>query len=103
MKPDKDTSDHKGPERMVHRRSWGEFRASGLLWWINSMLHLWGWALVIEMAEDGKTISNVYPAHCKFRGFSEEHNDQGYRRLTHHARDNISRMLEDLPEEPDIV
>jgi len=90
-------------DSMIQKRSWAEFREAGLLWWVNRALHLFGWAIVVEMCDDGKTIRNAYPARCKFRGFSEEHNDQGYRRVAHHVRDNIGRILHDLPEEPDIT
>ena len=33
---------------MVDKRDWSEFRNSGLLWWINTMLHTFGWAIVFE-------------------------------------------------------
>ena len=37
---------------MVDEKSWKEFRESGLLWFVNTILHTFGWALVAEL-EDG--------------------------------------------------
>ena len=34
---------------MVDKRTWDEFRTSGFLWWINQILHTFGWAIVIEV------------------------------------------------------
>lgn len=61
---------------MVDKKTWEEFRNSGLLWWINMILHTFGWAIVANI-NDRKEIINVYPARVKFRGFGEKK----YRRL----------------------
>ena len=45
---------------MTNEKSWKEFRESGLLWFINTTLHVFGWALVAEF-EEGE-ITRVYPA-----------------------------------------
>ena len=65
---------------MISEKSWDEFRASGLLWWTNRFLHLFGWSLVVEIDDNtvplgghpsiAENVTRVYPAHCKFRGFS---------------------------------
>jgi len=34
--------------KMVERRNWEEFRATGLNWWTNRALHLFGWAIVFD-------------------------------------------------------
>jgi hypothetical protein len=34
---------------LVHSESWAAFRESGLLWWVNRSLHLFGWSIVFEM------------------------------------------------------
>ena len=54
---------------MVTKKTWQEFRDTGLFWWINSILHTFGWAICIEL-ENG-IITNSYPARVKFRGFDE--------------------------------
>lgn len=49
---------------MIERKSWEEFRNAGLLWWINMILHTFGWAITVEL-KDGKII-DCYPARVKF-------------------------------------
>jgi hypothetical protein len=66
-----------------------DFRDAGLLWWVNTQLHLFGYAIVFdgEKKEDGSfKINSVYPTKVKFRGFTEDCNDRGYRRLTQYLK-----------------
>lgn len=37
---------------MITKKTWKEFHESGMLWWINRLLHTFGWAIVIEVGED---------------------------------------------------
>ena len=90
------------PKDPVIRRTWDAFRETGLLWFINMQLHAFGWALVAEGAKDGDgkfTITNVYPARVKFRGFDEETNALNYRKLTNYMIKNASHLKEDLQQE----
>lgn len=82
---------------MVDKKSWKEFRDSGFLWWINMILHTFGWAIVVDIEEDG-TISNAYPARVKFRGFGEKNNAEGYIKVSQYMKDNIDELLEDANE-----
>ena len=34
---------------MVKKKTWQEFRKTGLLWFINTILHAFGWAIVVEV------------------------------------------------------
>lgn len=43
----------------MEERSWKEFHETGLLWLINMLLHLFGWALVSEISDQEV---RVYPA-----------------------------------------
>lgn len=63
------------------RKDWKEFRETGLFHFVNSFLHMFGWAIVVAVEEDG-TVSAVYPARTDFRGFSVESNDKAYARVT---------------------
>ena len=38
----------------IERRSWKEFRSYGLLWMANCMLHMFGWAIAVELNEKKK-------------------------------------------------
>jgi hypothetical protein len=80
---------------MISKATWKEFRESGLLWWINTQLHLFGWAITFEFNDD-EEIVEVYPAKCKFRGFSEDCNSKGYKTLTKYIGKNINRLEEEV-------
>jgi len=72
---------------MVTRKTWEEFRESGLLWWANMILHTFGWAIVLEIEDN--VVIGAYPARVKFRGFSEDINSEGYVKVTKYLKDNI--------------
>ncbi len=84
---------------MVDERTWDEFREAGLLWWVNRILHLFGWAIVVELNDDGQNVKRVYPARCKFRGFAEENETRGFRKLTAYLHKNSEDLLDELDEE----
>lgn len=76
---------------MVDKRTWKEFRESGLLWWINMILHTFGWAIVFNIEDNGE-ISEVYPARVKFRGFDEKHNTEGYIKVSEYLKKNAEQL-----------
>ena len=41
---------------MVDRKTWKEFRESGLLWFINTILHMFGWAIVVDVDMEDNNI-----------------------------------------------
>ena len=73
-------------EGQVIRKEWKELRNSGLLWWINMILHTFGWAICYEM--ENSEIANVYPARVKYRGFSEDANSEGYMKVSKYIKEN---------------
>lgn len=81
-------------QSMVQKKRWEEFRATGLLWWINALLHTFGWALVVEVEGDG-TISTAYPARVKFRGFGPSETEEGYRKVSAYLAQNASEINEE--------
>lgn len=85
------TCDRYEPIKMVNRKSWDEFRNNGLLWWINMILHTFGWSIVIEI-DEGKII-DVYPARVKFRGFGEKNNTEGYIKISQFMKDNAKELV----------
>ena len=76
---------------MVEKKSWQEFSDSGLLWWINMLLHTFGWAIAVNVEGDG-SISDVYPERVKFRGFNEKINDNGYRKVSKYLKENAEQL-----------
>ncbi|USK72685.1 hypothetical protein [Peribacillus asahii] len=81
---------------MVEEKSWKEFQNSGLIWFINKTLHLFGWAIVLEIS-DGEII-RAYPARVKFRGFSEDVNTEGYITLSKYLEDNVNELSKEAQE-----
>lgn len=82
---------------MTKKKSWKEFRDSGFLWWINMILHTFGWAICLEVDEDGE-ITDVYPTRVKFRGFNEETNTSGYIKISKYMKENADELLEEAKE-----
>jgi len=80
---------------MIEEKSLKEFRESGLLWFINTILHMFGWSIVMDFDGENNPIS-MYPARCKFRGFDEKNNDEGYQKVTRFLKENIDGLVEDL-------
>lgn len=78
----------------IERKGWEEFKSSGLLWFINSILHLFGYAIVLEYNDDGK-IYDVYPARTIFRGFDENSNTKGYSNITEYLKNNIDALAKE--------
>ena len=79
---------------MIDRKTWNEFRDVGLLWFANRLLHLAGWAICVQVEEDGE-VTDVYPARVKFRGFCEESETKGFVKLTQFLKDNVDKLLEE--------
>ena len=84
----------KEEKHMVNRKSWKEFRESGMLWWINMILHTMGWAIAYNFDDDGN-ISEVFPARVKYRGFSDGINTDGYIKVSKYMKENADELLEE--------
>ena len=81
-------------DKMVAKKTWKECRESGLLWWTNMILHTFGWAIFVDINDNGE-ITNAYPARVKFRGFSERSNTEGYIKVSRYIEENIADLLEE--------
>lgn len=79
---------------MVNKKSWEEFRETGLLWWINMILQTFGWAIVVAK-EDGE-ITQVFPARVKYRGFSEKDNTEGYEKVSKFLDNNATDLAKEV-------
>lgn len=80
----------------MKEKSWKEFRDSGLLWWINMILHTFGWAIVFDI-EDNE-IKRVYPARVRYRGFTEKDNSNGYIKVSEYIKRNADGILKESKE-----
>ena len=81
---------------MSEKKTWKEFKDTGLLWLINSLLHLFGWAICLEVNEG--VVTDVFPVRVKFRGFSESDNTEGYKKISQYMRDNAEALLQEAKE-----
>ena len=82
---------------MIDKKTWEEFRDSGLFWWINMILHTFGWAICYDFKDydketDSGTITEVYPARVKFRGFDGKNNDEGYQKISRYMKENAEQL-----------
>jgi len=78
---------------MLERRTGKEFRESGLLWFINTTLHMFGWAIVWDQDTD-----EIYACRAKFRGFDNENNTKGYINVSKYLKENIDELLKEASE-----
>lgn len=81
---------------MVNKKTWEEFRNSGMLFWINQLLHTFGWAIVFDI--DNNKIIDVYPARVKFRGFGEKQIEQGYKDISKFMAENADELYKESCE-----
>lgn len=73
---------------------WKEFRDTGLLWWINMILHTFGWSIFFEI-DKNKNIINVYPERTDCRGFRQKENTEGYIKVSQYMKNNAVNLLEE--------
>lgn len=81
---------------MVERKTWEEFRKSKLLWFANTILHAFGWAICLDIDDD--VVTDAYPARVRFRGFSDEINTEGYIGLSEYMKENCEELLKEAKE-----
>lgn len=81
-------------DEMVKLITGSEFRESGALWFVNTILHAFGMAITWNPDTDELKASLV-----KFRGFAEANNDSGYKKITEYMRDNVEDLLKDCDYE----
>lgn len=79
---------------MVDKRTWDEFREAGLLWFVNMILHAFGWSICVDIGDDG-LVSSACPARVKFRGFGDEINDMGYKNVARYLLENAESIYDD--------
>jgi hypothetical protein len=86
-------------KEMVTRKTWEEFRATGLLWWVNRLLHTFGWSIVVGIREGESAVIDCFPARVKFRGFSEKHETDGFRKISKYMAKEAKKLQKEAEEE----
>lgn len=70
-----------------------------MLWWINSILHIFGWSIAVELTEKTNEITEVYPVRIKFRGFSEDIVTEGFKKVTNYMSEEIENLKKEVEED----
>ena len=81
-----------------NKKTWEEFRSTGLLWWINHILHTFGWAIVVEL-DDNKQFLECYPARVNYRGFTSKSNAIGFEKVSKYMKENADILYQESLEE----
>jgi len=82
-------------DNKLEEKEWREFRETGLLAFTNTILHVFGWAIALEVDKDGEVIS-AKPARTQYRGFNEESQDRMFKNITNYLKNNINNLVDDL-------
>jgi hypothetical protein len=80
---------------MVEKKSWDEFRQTGLALFINSILHVFGYAIVFDIDEESGLVKDCYPARVKFRGFDDQSVSESHKNISNYLADNITELQEE--------
>ena len=80
---------------MLEQKTWEEVQNTGLLWLINTFLHIFGWTLMTKVDDDGNIIGGV-PCRTDYRGFTIDINDEGYLKVTDWLKENIDMLEGDV-------
>jgi hypothetical protein len=84
----------------VKEISWEEFRATGLLTFVNTFLHIFGLAIVLEVNDDesGKKLIKVFPARVNYRGFEGCSITNAYIKLSKFMAENAIELEKEVNE-----
>ena len=89
------------PKSMIGERGLEEFKESGLLGFINQILHVFGWVIVVsgDYDEHGNLVLNrMYPARTKYRGFSQKKITEIYQNVSKYMMLNAKELYEEAME-----
>lgn len=82
-------------EPKMKRTTWEEFYQSGMLWWINTMLHIFGWSIVVETNREDEAV-DAWPSRTEWRGFPKVTNDTNYERIDRFLHERFGGDLHEL-------
>lgn len=82
-------------KNMTERISWEDFRNSGMLWFVNRILHVFGVSIVMAFDITGKLVE-VYPVRCKWRGFDETTEKENFAKISRYMKKNASELEKEV-------
>jgi hypothetical protein len=83
----------------MEKKTWEEFQKCGLLWFVNRLIHIFGWAIVVETVknESGeREVVQVYPARVDVRGFTRNAEEEGFYEITKYLSENSKDLLDEI-------
>jgi len=75
-----------------------EFIDTGLLWFVNRMLHVFGFALSYEEDLDTGEVTDLYICRTIFRGYGYSVEDAGYLKVADYLLEAASGLHEEIQE-----
>jgi len=79
---------------VIRKKTWKEFRDTGLLTFVNTFLHIFGWAIVLEMKDEVEDeVIGAFPARTAFKGFSEDVADEAYKKVSSYLYNYGSKAI----------
>jgi hypothetical protein len=91
----KDMSKKEKPS--MRRVSWEFMEESGILWYINTMIAVYGVYIAIKRDKNGKRPIAI-PCRTSFRGFEDRINDEQIVKLSRYLATCASELLEEAEE-----
>ena len=91
-------------DRLIEEKSWDDFRQTGLFMFINTVLHAFGWALVVDVdvdydvenEQEHTKVKRCYPARVKYRGFTEADQDWMHERIGEYLGKNGAELEKEV-------
>lgn len=82
---------------MVTKKSWKEFQQTGLLFFSNQFLQIFGWSIVFEY-DNEQNLIDIYPARNKFRGFGTQSQTEAHKKLSKYVLENAEELNKEANE-----
>ncbi len=80
---------------MIERRTWEEFRETGLVKIINVIIRAFGWSIYYEYTNDKKFVQ-VYPIRCKHMRLGDASMTKAYLNLAKWMNENSEELVKDF-------
>lgn len=81
-------------KKPIDPKTWEEFRKTGLFFFINSILHAFGWVLFVKM--EGDKVVECLPGRTSFRGFSEEDQDGEHTKIANYLAEQAVNFPKEI-------
>jgi len=79
------------------KKTWKDFKKTGLLLIVNQILHVFGWAIAFKYDDSGNLVE-VFPARVTFRGFYKEDVDRSYKDISKYMLENAETLYNEIQE-----